>query len=68
MTLVKILLLHEVIRDDNSANNGEILIIYGSLITIIIFGSINMVQLLEDHNLIKTIPWEVVRYYIGLTP
>ena len=40
----KKLLLHEVIRDDNSANNGGILNNFGLLITIIVVGPSIMVQ------------------------
>jgi len=55
----KILLLHKVICDDNAANNGGILIFLDPLITIIVFGPLIIVQLLEDQRLFKTIPWEV---------
>ena len=40
----KILLLHVVTRDDNSANNGEILIMSGPLITIFALVLAIMVQ------------------------
>ena len=55
----KVLLLREVIRDDNSANNGGILIISGSLITMIVSVRESWYNLLEDQKNIKTIPWEV---------
>ena len=59
----KILLLHAVMRDDNMANNGEVLIITDLLITFVV--SVHKqkynsnVKLLEDRKLIKIIPWEV---------
>ena len=55
----KILLLREVIRDDNAANNGGILIILDPLITVIASVQKSQYNLLEDQKIIKTIPWEV---------
>ena len=40
----KVLLLHRVICDDNAANNGEILIVFGLLITPALNGSKAVVQ------------------------
>ncbi len=55
----KDLLLFAVRRIENSANNGETLIIFVPLIAIVVIGLAIMVQLLEDQKLFKTIPWEV---------
>ena len=55
----KVLLLHRVICDDNAANNGEILIVFGLLITPALNGSKAVVQYTWGPEVIKTIPWEV---------
>ena len=57
--LSKGLLPRGVIRVENSANNGEILIILVSLIAMIAYGPASWYNLLEDQKIIKTIPWEV---------
>jgi len=52
------LLLRGVIRDDNSANNGGILAVFGSLITIFAFGPAEVVHFTWGPEITKTIPWE----------
>ena len=58
-SLVRNLLLPAVMRDDKSANNGEILIFLSLLITIFAVGPSNIVQFTWGPEVIKTIPWEV---------
>ena len=57
----KKLLLREVIRDDNSANNGEI------LMCVLVSDESNFrpvrLKLLEDQNERRIIPWEVDLYW-----
>ena len=55
----KNLLLHAVMRDANSANNGGLSFIFWSVDSHNRCGPSIVVQLLEDQKLIKTIPWEV---------
>ncbi len=53
------LLLQEVILDEKVANNGEVLLLKGLLITILVTVRHDWYNLLEDQKIIKIIPWEV---------
>ncbi len=53
------LLLQEVILDEKVANNGEVLLLKGLLITILVTVRHDWYNLLEDQKNNKIIPWEV---------